>query len=73
MQAEYSDDFLSCSKIYEWIDHFKKGRTSVCYERSGRLSMSRTENSIQAIERMVQENRQITGDDIVEACICLAQ
>jgi len=46
----------------------------VCDEkRSGRLSTSRTENSIQAVERMVQENRQITGDDIVEASVCLAQ
>jgi hypothetical protein len=25
MQAEYGDNCLSRSKIYEWIDHFKKG------------------------------------------------
>jgi transposase len=43
MQAQYGDNFLSRSKIYEWIDHFKKGRTSVCdEERSGRPSTSRT-------------------------------
>jgi hypothetical protein len=29
MQAHYVDNCLSRSKIYEWIDHFKKGRTSV--------------------------------------------
>jgi hypothetical protein len=29
MQAQYGDNCLSRSKIYEWIDHFKKGRTSV--------------------------------------------
>jgi hypothetical protein len=56
------------SKIYEWTDHFKKRRTSVCdEERSGRPSMSRTENNIQAAERTVKENRRITADDIVEA------
>jgi hypothetical protein len=33
MQAQYGDDCLSHSKIYEWIDHFKKGRTSVCMSR----------------------------------------
>jgi hypothetical protein len=58
MQAQYGDNCLPCSKIYEWIDHFKKGRTSVCdEERSGRLSTSRSENNIQAVERMVRENR----------------
>jgi transposase len=58
MQAQYGDNCLSCSKIYEWIDHFKKGRTSVCdEERSGRPSVTRTKNNIQAVERMVRENR----------------
>jgi transposase len=75
MQAQYSDNCLSRSKIYEWINHhFKKGRTSVCdEERSGRPSVSGSENSIQAAERMVRENRRITVDDITEASICLAQ
>jgi transposase len=45
MQAQYSNNYLSRSKIYEWIDHFKNGRTSACdEERSGRPSTSRTEN-----------------------------
>jgi hypothetical protein len=57
MQAQCGDNCLSRSKIYEWIDHFKKGRTSVCdEERSGRLSTSRTENNIQAVERTTGEN-----------------
>jgi hypothetical protein len=74
MQAQYGDNCLSCSKIYEWIDHFKTERTSVCYEeRSGRPSTSRTERNIRAIERMVRENRRITVDNIAEASICLAQ
>jgi transposase len=54
MQAQYSDNCLSRSKIYEWIDHFKKGRTSVCdEERSGRPSKSRTDSNIQVAERTV--------------------
>jgi transposase len=58
MQAQYGDNCLSRSKIYEWIDHFKKGRTSVCdEERSGRTSTSRTENNIQAVDKMIRENR----------------
>jgi hypothetical protein len=74
MQAQCGDNSLSRSKINEWIDHFKKGRTSVCdEERSGRLSTSRNENNIQAVERTVRENRRITVDDIAEASMCLAQ
>jgi hypothetical protein len=74
MQAQYGDNCLSRSKIYEWLDHFKKGRTSVCdKKRSGRPSTSRTENNIQAIERMVRENRRIIVDDSAEASICLGQ
>jgi hypothetical protein len=52
MQAQYGGNCLQRSKIYEWTDHFKKGRTSVCdEERSGRPSKSRTENNIQAVEK----------------------
>jgi transposase len=55
MQAQYGDNCLSRSKIYEWIDHFKKGRTSVCdEERSGRPSTSRTENNIETVEIMAR-------------------
>jgi hypothetical protein len=74
IQAQYGDNCLSHSKICKWIDHFKKERTSVCdKERSGRLSTSRTEINIEAVERMVQEYRRITVDDIAEVSICLAQ
>jgi hypothetical protein len=74
MQAQCDDNCLPRIKIYEWIDHFKKGRISVCdEERSGRLSTSRTENSIHAVERMVRKNRRITVNDTAETSICLAQ
>jgi transposase len=74
MQAQYGDNCLSRSKIYEWVDHFTKGRTSICdEERSGRPSKSRTENNIQAVERMVRENRRITVNDTEEASTCFVQ
>jgi hypothetical protein len=73
MQAQCGDS-LSHSKIYKWIDHFKKGRTSVCgEERSRRQSTSRTENSVEAVERMVRVNKRIAMDDIAEASIYLVQ
>jgi hypothetical protein len=74
MQVQCGDNCLSRSKIYEWIDHFTKGKTSVCNEeRSGRPSTSRIENNIQAVEITIRENRRITVDDIAEAFICLTQ
>jgi hypothetical protein len=74
MQAQCGDSCLSHSKIYKWIDHFKKGITSVCCEdRSRRPSTSRTENSVEAVERMVGVNKGIAMDDIAEASIYLAQ
>jgi transposase len=42
MQAQCGGNCLSRSNIYEWLDHFEKGRTSVCdVERSGRPSSCR--------------------------------
>jgi transposase len=74
IQAQFGDNCLSCSKIYEWKDHFKKGRTSVCdEERSGRPSSTKIEINIQAVERTVRENRSSTVDDIAEASIYMAQ
>jgi len=38
IHAQYSDNWLLHSKIYEWIDHFEK-RITVCdEERSGKQS-----------------------------------
>jgi hypothetical protein len=40
MQAQYGDNCLSRSKIYEWIYHFKDGRTSVCDEERSRKAVN---------------------------------
>jgi hypothetical protein len=54
MQAQCYDNCLLRSKLYEWIDHFKKGRTFVCDEEgSGRPSKSRIENIMQAVKRKI--------------------
>ncbi|GFX31957.1 hypothetical protein TNCV_3408711 [Trichonephila clavipes] len=44
MQAQCGDSCLSRSKIYEWIESFKRGRISLCDdERSGSQETSTTE------------------------------
>ncbi|GFV53433.1 ankyrin repeat and SAM domain-containing protein 1A [Trichonephila clavipes] len=43
MQAQYGDSCLWRSKIYQWIERFKQGRTSKCFEE--RLSSPSTSTS----------------------------
>ena len=67
MQAQYGDSCLSRSKIYEWIERFKQGRTSLCDdERSGRPSTSTTEDNVQVVEGIVMER----GETVNSANYC---
>jgi transposase len=48
-------------KIYERIERFKEGRTSVTDEsRPGRPSTSRTDQHIQRMYALIREDRQLT-------------
>ncbi|PNF21592.1 hypothetical protein B7P43_G12727 [Cryptotermes secundus] len=52
---------MSNSRIMEWYNRFKDGRTSVDSEpRSGRPSTSRNENVIEQVQTLVMEARHIT-------------
>jgi transposase len=47
--------------IYEWIERFKEGRTSVTDEsRPGRPSTSRTDQHIQRVDVLIREDRRLT-------------
>jgi transposase len=51
MLAQYGARTMHQQKIYEWIEHFKEGRTSVTDEsRPGRPSKSRTDQHIQRVD-----------------------
>ncbi|GFV03711.1 hypothetical protein TNCV_1876591 [Trichonephila clavipes] len=57
MQAQYGDSCLTPSEIYEGIERFKQGRTSLCEdERSGSPSTSTTEDNVQVVEGIVLED-----------------
>jgi transposase len=48
-------------KIYELIERFEKGRTSVTNEsRPGRPSTSRTDEHIQRVAALIREDRRLT-------------
>ncbi|PNF29274.1 hypothetical protein B7P43_G08953 [Cryptotermes secundus] len=61
IQQAFGDDAMSNSRIKEWYNRFKDGRTSVDSEpRSGRPSTSRNENVIEQVRTLVMEDRRIT-------------
>ncbi|PNF23319.1 hypothetical protein B7P43_G17106 [Cryptotermes secundus] len=61
IQQAFGDDAMSNSRIKEWYNRFKYGRTSVDSERrSGRPSTSRNENVIEQVRTLVVEDRRIT-------------
>jgi transposase len=51
----FGDDAMNNSRIKEWYNRFKDGRTSVDREpRSGRPSTSRNENVIEQVQTLVR-------------------
>jgi transposase len=61
IQQAFGDDAMSISRIKEWFNRFKDGRTSVDSEpRRGRLSTSRNDNVIDQMRTLVMQDRRIT-------------
>jgi transposase len=57
MLAQYGARNMHQWKIYEWIERFKKGRTSVTDEsRPARPSTSRTDQHIQREDALIRED-----------------
>ena len=52
--AQYGDNALSKTTVYEWIEKFKTGRTSVKHaEGAGRPSTSTSEEKIEQAQKMI--------------------
>ena len=65
MLAQYGQSTMSQRKVYEWVERFKSGGTRVTDEgRSGRLSISRTEDHIDTADAMIREDRRITVSEM---------
>ena len=61
----FGDLVPSRATVFNWFVEFKRGRTSFeDEERSGRPSMAVTEDNIDAVEKMVQEDARVTYKDI---------
>jgi hypothetical protein len=52
--AQYGNSVLPLRSVYEWIENFKNGRTSVTHEEgAGRPSTATTDDSIERLRDMV--------------------
>ena len=62
IQKAYGDATLSQTTIFEWHKRFREGRESVKDdERSGQPITSPTDDNIDAVDKMVKEDRKVTS------------
>jgi len=65
MCAQYGYKVLSCRIVYEWIEMFENGRTSVMdAERSGRPATATTMRNEERTLELIRENRRITVEEV---------
>ena len=65
LSAQYGDSALPRRSVYEWIEKFQHGRTSMMdEERAGRPSTSITDSNVDDARAMILENRRVTIDEL---------
>jgi transposase len=63
--TQYGDNALPRRSVYEWIEMFKNGWTSVMdAERSGRPSKSRTDEELEEARAIILADRRVTIEEI---------
>jgi histone-lysine N-methyltransferase SETMAR len=61
----HGDSALRKSTVYEWIDRFKHGRDSIEDDpRSGRPVTETTEENIQRVQALIEEDRHLSYSDL---------
>jgi len=63
----FGDESMSKTRIYEWYNRFKKGRTSIeDDERSGRPTTAKTDKNIEKVRELIRSNRRLTVREVAE-------
>ena len=63
--TQYGDNALPRQSVYEWIEMFKNGRTSVMdAKRSGRPSTSTTDEKLEEARTIILTDRRVTTEEI---------
>ena len=67
LSTQYGENALSKRTVYEWIEKFKSGRTSVKHaEGVGRPSTSTSDEKTEQAQQMILANRRITIDELAQ-------
>ena len=67
LTVAYGESALSTKNVYKWYKLFQDGREDVDDEpRSGRPSTSTTDDNVEAVKKIVLENRRITVREVAE-------
>ncbi|XP_023703097.1 uncharacterized protein LOC111862149 [Cryptotermes secundus] len=65
LSTQYRNSALPHRSVYEWIEKFKSGRTSVTHEEGAvRPSTSTSDEMIQQAREMVLVNRRVTVNEV---------
>ena len=63
----YGDAAVTMKMVYKWFERFRNGRESVeDEERSGRPSISKTQEDVERFSEMIRSNRRLTIREIYE-------
>ncbi|KYO21352.1 histone-lysine N-methyltransferase SETMAR [Alligator mississippiensis] len=64
--AQYGKNCLAQRKVYEWVEKFKHGRTSVVDEpRAGRPNTATTEDNIAKVDAAVRASKRVSIPELV--------
>uniref|UniRef100_A0A7M4EMQ5 Mos1 transposase HTH domain-containing protein n=1 Tax=Crocodylus porosus TaxID=8502 RepID=A0A7M4EMQ5_CROPO len=64
--AQYGENCLAQRKVYEWVEKFKHGRTSVVDEpRTGRPNTATTEDNIAKVDAAVHASKRVSIPELV--------
>lgn len=70
LSSQYGDNVLPQRSVYEWMEQFRNGRTSVTHEQgAGRPSTSTADDNIDKVRDMILNNRRITIDEVATSSI----
>jgi len=67
LKIAFREEAMARIQTYEWLERFKKGRTSVHDDPlSGRPSTSKTGDNVAKIRDVIRSNRRLTVRDVAE-------
>ena len=64
LSVQYGNSVLSQRSVYEWIEKFKNGRTSVTHDEGAGPPVTVTNENIERVREMILSDRRVTIDKV---------